>query len=435
MGMFIGTGDQDNYVQLVLSGDDGGSIRLAQEVDGAFASIASQNLTLPGPGFVELRLTVDPIAHTAQATYSIEGTTPLFLGGPIAIPASWTTSTLAVGLIATDPTNSGAMPVTWDYLGVQSEPVAWTGTPGGFLLIDAMGGGLLNASTFTDNSFKIVNNSTGNLRIQSVTIDSRTALLPDLVFDPFGDAGNDVSKPFTPNSGAAETGLIGPSMLSPHDGGFDVLQIQFAHFDPGETLYFCIDMEPTSIQGSVAPGPSQSGKISGLELTGSLVTVVYSDGTTTQTRLFRTAGSGRASQTDAVTVLPPAPGLSLLGSVTPPATVYSAAQTVRVSGPVGASIRLLQVEAGLYLEGVPGGGFDIDPFEANKAIKVVEKLATVGANGFVDIPVTLTKTATEGGYNHFFAAIQDSAGHTGGLSQEIVLNLLRAKIFPLSHLI
>ena len=46
--MYIGTGDQDNYVQIVLSGDNGGSVKLMKEIGGVFTAVASQNLALPG---------------------------------------------------------------------------------------------------------------------------------------------------------------------------------------------------------------------------------------------------------------------------------------------------------------------------------------------------------------------------------------------------
>ncbi|HEY3393429.1 MAG TPA: thrombospondin type 3 repeat-containing protein, partial [Lacipirellulaceae bacterium] len=108
MGMYIGTGDQDNFVQIVLSGDNGGSIRLMKEVGGVFSVAASQNLALPGPGFVELHLTVDPVANNVQASYSVDAAAFVNLGTPISIPAAWIASTLAVGLVATDPTGSGA---------------------------------------------------------------------------------------------------------------------------------------------------------------------------------------------------------------------------------------------------------------------------------------------------------------------------------------
>ena len=61
-------------------------------------------------------------------------------------------------------------------------------------------GGGINGSTFNSNAFKITNNSTGGVTITSVRFDLSTALLPDVVFDPFGTAGDTVAKGFTPDS-------------------------------------------------------------------------------------------------------------------------------------------------------------------------------------------------------------------------------------------
>ncbi|MBA3483921.1 MAG: hypothetical protein H0T51_19115, partial [Pirellulales bacterium] len=302
MGLYIGTGDQDNFIQIVLAGD--GSIKLGKEVAGAFSTLASQSLALPGPGFVQLHLTIDPTTDMLQASYSVDGAAFVNLGGPTAVPASWLASVIAVGLIATDPTGSGDLPVTWDYLGVESAtPV--TGNPQALLFIEGLGGDLQTASVFESGSFKLTNQSTGNVRIVSVTIDASTSILPDVVFDPLGDGGNDVFKPFTPDEGATLTGLVGHSHGVPNGGGFETLTIDFDNFDPGEQFVFSIDMEPTSIKGSTAPGPSQAGKISGMEMTGATVTVVFSDGTTTTSQTYRTAGNNRASQTIADTGLPP----------------------------------------------------------------------------------------------------------------------------------
>jgi hypothetical protein len=420
MGFYIGAGDQDNFIQIVLSGDSGGSIKLGKEVAGSFTTVASQNLIMPGSGFVELRLTIDPASDTLQASYSVSGGAFVNLGGPTAVPAAWIASTMAVGLISTDPTGSGAMPVTWDYLGVEPSVVT-TGDPKALVFVEGLGGTLLTASVFGTGSFRITNQSTGTVRIQSVTINASTSILPDVVFDPLGDGGNDLFKPFTPDEGAALTGLLGHSHAGPHGGGFDSLTINFDDFDPGEQFVFSIDMEPTTIKGSVAPGPSHAGKISGLEMTGSTVTVVYSDGTITTSQTFYALGNNRASQTIADTGLPPTPGLSLLGAVTPPAHVSTANHTVRITGPAGATARLMHIEASLHLAGVPGGGFDIDPFEANKAIKLTHKNVTIGSGGFVDVPIVLTKSEQQGGYNYITAVIQDAQGRTGGNAPKIVL--------------
>lgn len=420
MGFYIGTGDQDNFIQLVLSGDDGGSIRVLSEIAGVDTLVATQPLTLPGPGFVELYLSIDPQTNLLQASYRLDTGARTNVGPQIAVPASWLASTLAVGLISTDPTGGGAMPVTWDYLGVVPDNLS-SGVPQATVIVDA--GGLIDgSSTFKSGSFKITNTSTGGLGISSISFDLSTSFMPDVVFDPDGAAGDvGVVKGFTPDSGGLETGLSTHQFLVPHGGGYDRLDIAFDDFGVGETFTFSVDIDPTSIQGVAQPGPEGTGSISGLELAGSTVTIVYSDSTSITRQLFGRPGSLTGSEVISASDVPAAPSLQLLGVATTPTVLTTAAQTARVSGPVGATVRLLQVEGALHLAGVPNGGFDIDPFEANKAIQVVHKTATIGATGFVDIPVTLLDSHPEGGINHLMAVVVGETGRTSDLSQKIVV--------------
>ncbi|MCI0492970.1 MAG: hypothetical protein L0Z07_08540, partial [Planctomycetes bacterium] len=394
MGMYIGTGDQDNYVQIVLSGDNGGSVQLMQEIGGVFTSLASHSLAMPGPGFVDFELVIDPVASTVQARYSVEGAAFVDLGVLLSIPAAWLDSVLAVGVISTDPTASGAMPVTWDYLGIVSNPQA--GNAAAKIEIYTMGS-IRNSSTARDDSFRIYNNSTFGKRIDSITIDLSTSFMPDMVYDPNGTAGDTAGIAFTPNTGGAITGQTGYTYSAPHDGGFDVLDVQFNDFDPGELFTFRLDVDPTSIKGSAQPGPGDSASISGLELSGATITVTFSDGASLSGQPFALNEGASFYKVHSEVVLTenpisPAPSLSLVGVSTTPAIVQSAAQTVRVTAQVGAAVRLLQTEVALHLAGVPGGGFDIDPFEANKVVYVKDETAVVGAAGFVDIPVTLMDT-------------------------------------------
>ena len=74
----------------------------------------------------------------------------------------------------------------------------------------------------------------------------------------------------------------------------------------------------------------------------------------TSAELFRSAGSETGALAFAVSGPPVRPTVDVLGFAEP-ATVSDAAQTVRVSGPVGASVRLLVLEAELATAGVPGG--------------------------------------------------------------------------------
>ena len=114
MGLFIGNGDQDNYVKLVAAANGGnGGIELLREVSGATTkSMAS--VAMPGPDYVDFYLTVDPAASTVQASYAV---TSSGVTGPVVnlaaaqpIPSGWLSSSttgLAVGIIST---SAGAAP-------------------------------------------------------------------------------------------------------------------------------------------------------------------------------------------------------------------------------------------------------------------------------------------------------------------------------------
>jgi hypothetical protein len=241
-----------------------------------------------------------------------------------------------------------------------------------------------------------------------------------MVFDPNGTAGDVVGKPFTADAGALAVGLQTHVLMLPYALGYDSLEVRFNDFTPGKSFAFSIDVDPTSIQGSSAPGPGESGSVSGLELTGTQVTAFFDDGTVHAGRTFLIPGSDVGSQVILKPGLPARPAIEIPG-VSPPAVVNSALQTVRLSGPVGASVRLLRLEAALFTAGLPGGGFDVDPFEVNSVLAVQEYTASISPSGFVDIPVSLTKSDVDAGFNYFVAALVDISGATGDLSDVAIL--------------
>jgi hypothetical protein len=289
-------------------------------------------------------------------------------------------------------------------------------------------GGAINASTYNTGSFVITNTSGGATRITRVRIDLTTALFPDLVYDPNGTAGDTVAKCFTNDGGSGNVGLVAPAdpcatpFGGPHDGGYDTLQIDFTSFSASRTFQFSVDVDPTTIQGATAPGPNESGSVSGLELTGATITITFSDGSAASGRCFRVPGSDGSCTVTLNSSPPAAPGLVLLGTPASPATVVTAAQTAHVTGPGGAQVALLQVEAGLFTAGLTSGGFDIDPFEANSAILVNEYDATIGFSGSVDIPVMLTRTSADGGLNHLVAVVKNAMGISGPFSPLVLLD-------------
>lgn len=272
--------------------------------------------------------------------------------------------------------------------------------------------GNLNASTYTDNAFRLTNQATAGQQLTSITVDLRTALLPDMVFDPDGKAGDQVAKAFTPNDGAAAVGYTSHQLFGFHNGsndedGFDQLQINFAAFAPGESFGFSIDVDPTTIKGVPAPGPGEAGSVSGLELVGATITVTFSDGTILTATLFHRAASDSGAEISIRSGMPAAPTITMPG-VSAPTTLFAAAQTIQVSAPAGSTVRLFQVEGALFEQN--GGGYDVDAFEANSAIAWAEYSVTAANNGQVIIPVTLTKSGVDGGINHFVAAVTDATG-------------------------
>ena len=310
-----------------------------------------------------------------------------------------------------------------------------TAVAGGTLKIEPRTGGIIKASTLTDKTFVITNSSTAGQQIEHVTIDLRSSMFPNMVFDPYGRAG-DIGwvKSFRPNGGDKETGLIGHRFLSDHSDGFDVLQIDFDDFNPGEIFYFSIDVDPTSISGVQAPGPNFAGAVSGLELIGTTITFEFNDALTLSGQMYLKQDSKKGSVLSVHSLpLPPDPpsAIEVIGVSDPTAIVSSPEQTVRIYGNSGDRVRVLVIEAGLYLEGVPEARTALEIFESNVATAFSEYSGfTIGDSGLIDVAITLTKTekdrgvgpnGLDGGINHVIAVTESSGGSISRLSNMIVL--------------
>lgn len=287
---------------------------------------------------------------------------------------------------------------------------------------------IIKSSTYSSASFVVTNNSQDGKKIKQIKFDMRPAILQDLAFDPNGTAGDVVGKGFTANNGTGATGYASASYQFAFDGGYAGLTANFNDFGPGETFKFSIDIDPTSIQGTSQPGPSESGNISGLEMVGTLVTVVFTDNTTLTGTLYRKGTTNDGSELTLKSGLPAAPSISI-GGATTPKTVSSASQTVKVTGTAGASVKLLLLEAALYVPS--NGGHNVSTYESNTAVKVKEFTATIGSNGTVNIPVTLTRTNSKAGYNHLMAVITNANGMSS-TSNRLVLKYVPASASALA---
>jgi hypothetical protein len=122
MGLFIGTGGQDDYLKIVTAANGGaGGVKVVKEVGGTVTNVTTANEALPGPEAVDLYLEVDPDAGTVQPSYSVtaSGSTGarVNVGGPVSVPSSWFTgSALAVGIISTSAGPGPQFPATWDFI-------------------------------------------------------------------------------------------------------------------------------------------------------------------------------------------------------------------------------------------------------------------------------------------------------------------------------
>lgn len=302
---------------------------------------------------------------------------------------------------------------------------------GGVLNIGITPGGGLGASTFSADSFVLTNASDPGVQITSVSIDLSTAILPDMVFDPTGSGGDATSSPFTPNSGAALTGLVAPAnpavdpFSQPRNGGFDILTIDFTDFDPGETFTFTTDVDPNNIQS--VPGAGNAGAVSGYELIGSTVTVTFSDGTSSETTFGSvfvedpiTLGGGLGTVTSADPIS--APSLSVVSGGPDQVPTLPGDQvdltdpnfTVLVTGAPNADFELLQMDSRLFIaSGNPP--FDVSaaelPFYANEAMSGQTLFTgTLDANGEFQVPVMLLETQSgdgtpDGGLNYLMAVV------------------------------
>ena len=250
-------------------------------------------------------------------------------------------------------------------------------------------------SNFGSNSFEITN--TGDKQIAQVDIDVTNALYPDSVFDPFGLAGDLVSKELSIDTNGS-TGVVAPSNASyigaGGTAGFEGLQLLFdasvdGGFETGETIGFSVDMDPNSIAGaqknildSGTNPPWDVGGVSGAELIGSNFTVTFADGTTAKGQL-QGAGNQGGSQSLASQDAPDLAvdlivnGLSAGGV----GTYDDNGPTVFINGPAGQTARIVLTKG--FIQPETNEFFNSsDPDDQNYAPVLQAQLDALAASDF-----------------------------------------------------
>ena len=129
-GIYLGNGDQDNYLKIVMNAQNGnGGIEVALEVNGSFSSTDYSTAVVGNilaSTATELYLDVNPGNLTVQPKVSIDGgNNVITLGSPISVPASWFSGSdnvgLAIGVISTSFGSGTPFDATWDLLNVTAQ--------------------------------------------------------------------------------------------------------------------------------------------------------------------------------------------------------------------------------------------------------------------------------------------------------------------------
>jgi hypothetical protein len=122
MGLYVGTGDQDNYVKIVIGVNNGTNIQFVKEIAGTVQVNRKTAVTLPGPDFINLYLTVNADNLTVQPSFAVTtgGVTGprQNLGSPVPVPSSWLAAPMAGGVISTSKGPAPSFPATWDFIEV-----------------------------------------------------------------------------------------------------------------------------------------------------------------------------------------------------------------------------------------------------------------------------------------------------------------------------
>ncbi|MEO1029897.1 MAG: kelch repeat-containing protein [Bacteroidota bacterium] len=130
-GIFIGNGDQDNYLKVALmdgitNGDATYGFEIVLEDNGISSTSTYDVANLLLATGVDLYISVNPSLNSAQIYYSLDnGINVIALGSPMSLPTSFLdpndTIGLAVGIIGTSGSSGSSYTATWDYIDITED--------------------------------------------------------------------------------------------------------------------------------------------------------------------------------------------------------------------------------------------------------------------------------------------------------------------------
>ncbi|NRB20817.1 MAG: hypothetical protein HRU33_25615, partial [Rhodobacteraceae bacterium] len=415
VGLVLGPGDQSNYVEAAIAVvDQGGTVKYGVQLLVETDDVAvSRFVEIPGieapiiaglgdPNFqvaIDLNLSAGIDSVRAQARYVEDGaytdwvSTSALLLPPDVIAAVkgqydnlGTTTGAFVGMMASAPDGDDSFAASWDWIDVDNiVPVVGAARIGVNESSDN-----INQSTFSAGSFVIAN--VGEKMITQVEFDLTNGIIPDAVFDPFGEAGDTIFKGLTIDS-AGSTGVDITPDASNYVGlggasGYEGLIVTFDDFDPGETVTFSIDVDPNSLLGGkktlLDAGSFMSwdaAGISGAEIIASTVTVTYSDGTTSTGDLMSAENNGGAYTVSSQATPGLEPTLSVNGVAAGGAGTYgTGGPTVILNGPVGHVARVTLVKG--FIQPVTNEFYNGNSEDQAYAPQLDAQLATLAASDF-----------------------------------------------------
>jgi hypothetical protein len=298
-----------------------------------------------------------------------------------------------------------------------------SGAIGAAVLTVNAGASDIDTSNFGSNSFQVQN--VGDKKISAVFIDVTDALYPDSVFDPDGQAGDNVVAPWAiGNAGGTGAFVEGSGYFFPgpdpdgdtlpdgDNGGFKGALVKFnantdGGFEFGEVVTFAGDMDPNSIAGLLKSAVDLNailgwdvGGVSGHELIGSTFHVLFDDGSTASGQLA-SDDSTSGSQALASQGVVPQPVSLTVNGVAPGGTgTYGGVQpTVIIEGTPGDTVRVTLTKgfnpvtnpavAPLVAERLSD-----DVFEANNVFDVQTVDIVIGPSGTFDASALFDFNAT-----------------------------------------